>query len=167
MDPLPVDELTRIERDYAGGVPAKVILEVFRPTGVALSQATFRKYVQAGLLPRSRRVGEKGKHRGSRGLYPVEVIRRLSAIKRMMSQGMTLEDIRGSFLVFRNQLDGVQRAVNEVLDSFSRELAARSFGPAERRRFSGELGGLRRRARHLIAGIARAGSAITSRPARS
>ena len=34
-------------------------MEIFRPKGVRLSEATFRKYVQAGLLPRSRRVGRK------------------------------------------------------------------------------------------------------------
>ena len=48
-----------------------------RPKGVRLSEATFRKYVQAGLLPRSKRVGRKGKHRGSQGLYPVEAVRRI------------------------------------------------------------------------------------------
>ncbi|MBS1152350.1 MAG: hypothetical protein H6Q89_4048, partial [Myxococcaceae bacterium] len=77
MEILRPEELERIERDYASGVPARVILEIFRPRGVRLSEATFRKYVQAGLLPRSRRVGRKGKHRGSQGLYPVEAVRRI------------------------------------------------------------------------------------------
>jgi DNA-binding transcriptional MerR regulator len=157
----------RIERAYAGGVPAKVILDVFRPTGARLSEATFRKYVQAGLLPRSRRVGQKGKHRGSRGLYPVESLRRLNAIKRMMAEGMTLEDIKGSFLVFRNQLDGVQRGLDELLDSFARELGGRSFGPEQRHRFTRQLAGLRRRAGALVRDAARLGSSVTSRPAGS
>ncbi|MGQ0504333.1 MAG: MerR family transcriptional regulator, partial [Myxococcaceae bacterium] len=68
------DQIDRVERDFPNGVPSKVILEIFRPKGVRLSEATFRKYVQAGLLPRSRRVGQKGKHRGSQGLYPVESV---------------------------------------------------------------------------------------------
>ena len=32
------------------------------------SEATLRKYVQLGLLPRSVRVGRKGKHQGSQGI---------------------------------------------------------------------------------------------------
>ena len=166
MEVLPSTELERIERVYSGGVPAKVILEAFRPTGIRLSEATFRKYVQAGLLPRSRRVGEKGKHRGSRGLYPVEAIRRISAIKKMMAEGMTMEDIKGSFLVFRNQLDGLERILNEVLDSFSTELAARNIGLAERRTLSRRVVGLRHRAQALIRDAAKLGSVVMSRPHR-
>ncbi len=167
MDVFPPAELTRIERDHPKGVPASKILELLRPTGIHLSQATFRKYVQVGLLPRSRRVGQKGKHRGSRGLYPVEAVRRLYAIKKMMSEGMTLEDIRGSFLVYRNRLDGVERGLHELLDSFSTDLTARSFGPAERRQFSGKIDSLRQRSRLLAEEVAKVGSHITSRPARS
>src|SRR5439155_22607020 len=90
------DEIDRIERDFASGLPARQILEIFRPKGVRLSEATFRKYVQAGLLPRSRRVGRRGKHRGSQGHYPVEAVRRINAIKKMMAEGLTLEDIKRS-----------------------------------------------------------------------
>jgi hypothetical protein len=38
--------------------------------GDKLTEPTFRKYVQLGLLPRSVRVGRKGKHRGSQGPLP-------------------------------------------------------------------------------------------------
>ena len=65
MEILGPEEIEKIEKDFAAGVPARTILEIFQPKGVRLSEATFRKYVQAGLLPRSRRVGRKGKHRGS------------------------------------------------------------------------------------------------------
>ena len=105
MELLGPEEIERIERDHAGGLPARAILEIFRPRGVQLSEATFRKYVQAGLLPRSRRVGRKGKHQGSRGLYPVEAVRRINAIKKMMAEGHTLEDIKRSFLFHRNHID--------------------------------------------------------------
>src|SRR5205814_1472585 len=62
------DEYDALEQQYAQGISAAQIVEFFAPRGVKLAQATFRKYVQLGLLPRSRRVGEKGKHRGSHGL---------------------------------------------------------------------------------------------------
>jgi len=40
---LEPEELERIERDFAGGLPAREIVEIFRPRGVQLSEATFRK----------------------------------------------------------------------------------------------------------------------------
>ena len=79
MEILPPSEIARIERDFALGVSATTILKIFRPKGVRLSEATFRKYVQAGLLPRSRRVGSKGKHRGSRGPCKHVLAARLAA----------------------------------------------------------------------------------------
>jgi len=54
------DEFDALELQYAQGISAGQIVEFFAPRGVKLAQATFRKYVQLGLLPRSRRVGEKG-----------------------------------------------------------------------------------------------------------
>src|SRR6185503_13325097 len=113
------EELARIERDYATGLPARVILEIFKPHDVALSEATFRKYVQAGLLPRSRRVGKKGKHRGSTGLYPVDSVRRINAIKKMMAEGHTIEDIKRSFLFFKNHIDQLGRELVGVLSGFA------------------------------------------------
>ena len=61
-----VDEFDRLEASYPHGISAAQIVDFFAPRGVKLAQATFRKYVQLGLLPRSRRVGEKGNLRASR-----------------------------------------------------------------------------------------------------
>src|SRR5512141_2880774 len=94
-------DLSRVER--ARGVTSREVVRLFQSRGARLSAATFRKYVQAGLLPRSRRVGRKGKHTGSTGLYPVSVVRRVAVIKRMMAAGYTIEDIRGSFVTVRNR----------------------------------------------------------------
>src|ERR1700757_5442860 len=108
------DEFDALEQQYPQGISATQIVAFFAPRGVKLAQATFRKYVQLGLFPRSRRVGEKGKHRGSRGLYPATAIRRISLIKSLMDEGMTLEEIRRSFIFFRGQLDGGERAPDEL-----------------------------------------------------
>ena len=43
--------------------------------------------MQLGLLPRSVRVGRKGKHRGSQGLYPATVVRQIELVRRLMAQG--------------------------------------------------------------------------------
>ncbi len=166
MEILGPEEIERIERDYRAGIPARAILEIFRPKGVRLSEATFRKYVQAGLLPRSRRVGRKGKHRGSQGLYPVESVRRINAIKKMMAEGMTLEDIRRSFVFFKNHIDQVQRSLAEVLDGFEAELSERQFGQNHRDALSEELSGVRQRAQALLQEVARLGSAVTAQAGR-
>src|SRR5207237_9620060 len=99
------------EAAHSNRLSAGQIVEFFVPRGIKLAQATFRKYVQLGLLPRSRRVGEKGKHRGSHGLYPASAVRRIQLIKSLMDEGMTLEEIRRSFIFFRGQLDGVERSL--------------------------------------------------------
>ncbi len=163
MDLLGPEEIERIERDHAGGLPASAILEIFRPRGVQLSEATFRKYVQAGLLPRSRRVGRKGKHQGSLGLYPVEAVRRINAIKKMMAEGHTLEDIKRSFLFHRNHIDQLERDLSEVLNGFQSELGGRPLGGEHRRSLEEQLANLRRRAQDLVRDVARLGSAVTAR----
>src|SRR5262249_15875933 len=124
------DEFDALELQYPQGISAMQIVDFFAPRGVKLAQATFRKYVQLGLLPRSRRVGEKGKHRGSRGLYPAAAVRRISLIKSLMDEGMTLEDIRRSFIFFRGQLDGIKRPLDELFAALDKSLAEK----AERRR---------------------------------
>lgn len=163
MDILKPDELARIETQHSAGLPARAILEIFRPHGVALSEATFRKYVQVGLLPRSRRVGRKGKHRGSQGLYPVEAVRRINVIKKMMAEGMTLEDIKRSFVFFKNHTDQIERGFAEVLDGLELTLEERNFGAERRAELLGELAQLRGRAREVMRDLSRLGSAITAR----
>ena len=162
VDILRPDEIERIERDYAVGIPARVIVDIFRPRGVRLSEATFRKYVQAGLLPRSRRVGRKGKHRGSQGLYPVEAVRRINAIKKMMAEGLTLEDIKRSFVFFKNHIDQVDRGLAEVLDGFEHEVVGRPFGDRKRRELLVQLQTLRGRANELVKDVSKLGSAVTA-----
>src|SRR3990170_9142515 len=98
-------EIGRIERERVRVVTSREVVQLFEARGARLSAASFRKYVQLGLLPRSRRVGRKGKHTGSTGLYPVSVVRRIDLIKRMMAEGYTVEDIRGSFVVVKHRLE--------------------------------------------------------------
>ena len=166
LEILGPQELERIEEEFAAGVPARKIVEIFKAKGVQLSEPTFRKYVQSGLLPRSRRVGRKGKHRGSQGLYPVEVVRRINVIKKMMAEGHTLEEIRRSFVFFKNHIDQVERGLMEVLGGFEAELTGRPFAQERRRQLAGELELLRSRAHDLVKDVARIGSAVTAQMAR-
>src|SRR5438105_11871524 len=128
------DEFDALEQQHPQGISAMQIVDFFTPKGVKLAQATFRKYVQLGLLPRSRRVGEKGKHRGSRGLYPAAAVRRISLIKSLMDEGMTLEDIRRSFIFFRGQFDDVERAFDDLFGALDKTLSEKANLRASRRR---------------------------------
>ena len=164
MDFLGPEEIERVELEHANGVTARYVVQLFSSRRVRFSEATFRKYVQAGLLPRSRRVGHKGKHRGSTGLYPVAVVRRVNAIKKMMKEGMTLEDIRRSFVYFKNHIDQVDQTLDEVFDGFEQQLDHRPFGQAHRRELEGTLHELRRRGEELVRDVTRLGSAVTAAP---
>jgi hypothetical protein len=118
------DEFERLETTNPHGVSAAQIVDFFAPRGVKLAQATFRKYVQLGLLPRSVRVGRKGKHRGSCGLYPSLVIRRVNTVKGMMAEDRTIEEIQRSFARFTDDIDSVQKELRELIAGFEREAKA-------------------------------------------
>ena len=98
-------ELEEIERAWPDGMTSRQIVDVFETRGIRFSEATLRKYVQLGLLPRSVRVGRKGKHRGSCGLYPSHVIRRVNVVKGMMAEDRTIEEIQRSFARFKDDIE--------------------------------------------------------------
>jgi hypothetical protein len=88
--------LSQIEKSHARGLTSAEILDVFARHDVQLSEATLRKYVQLGLLPRSVRIGKKGKHQGSQGVYPVSVVRQILRIKQMMAESYTIRSRKNS-----------------------------------------------------------------------
>ena len=158
------DEFDALEQQFPQGISAGQIVDFFGPRGVKLAQATFRKYVQLGLLPRSRRVGEKGKHRGSRGLYPAAAVRRIHLIKSLMDEGMTLEDIRRSFIFFRGQLDGVERALDELFAALDKSLLEKpELGPSRRKQLERLLEDGRKQAKGFVKDIERTVTEITAR----
>lgn len=152
---LTARQLSNIEKSYAGGLSSKEIIQVLGDHGEPLSEATLRKYVQLGLLPRSRRVGQKGKHRGSRGIYPVEVIRRVDEIRRAMEQGETLEELARASQAVRAKLSSLRVAIDEVLEAAESDLGARELDRAGRAEVKAELTGLKRGARDWLKGMDR------------
>ena len=150
---MPPRELDAIEKAHPDGMSSAQVVEVFRARGVKLSEATFRKYVQLGLLPRSRRVGRKGKHQGSMGLYPATVVRRVNAIKRMMGESYTIEEIQRSFLRFKDEIEAVERGLKELFVGFERELRVPEFDPGRKKQLSKELADARRVADDLVGRI--------------
>jgi DNA-binding transcriptional MerR regulator len=155
---LPPAEIERIERERAAGIGASEVVRLFQEQGVPLSAATFRKYVQLGLLPRSRRVGRKGKHTGSTGLYPVAVVRRLALIKRMMAEGLTVEDIRGSFVALKHQLEEVESGLGALVAT----LSERAREHPRRTEVQRELSRAEREARAALRRIERVGGRLAT-----
>lgn len=123
------EELRAVEAAHPDGMTVQQIVEAVVARGGRLTEATFRKYVQVGLLPRSVRVARKGKRRGSQGLYPATVIRQIDAIRRLMTQGHTMEEIQREFLFIRGDLEELTRQLDKIEASIQRVLASR--GPDE------------------------------------
>lgn len=122
---LSEDKLAAFERAHPRGVTVQQIIDGIGAEGPALTEATFRKYVQLGLLPRSVRVGRKGKSRGSQGLYPATVLRRIDAIRRLMGQGHTIEQIQREFFFVRGELEELSRVLERLYAGLERALEAR------------------------------------------
>jgi DNA-binding transcriptional MerR regulator len=156
---LPPAEIERLERERAAGISSRDVVRLFEQNGARLSAATFRKYVQAGLLPRSRRVGRKGKHAGSTGLYPVSVVRRIALIKRMMAAGLTLEEIRESYAVLRHRIEDAAASFTAVAD----DLAGRAAAHPRRREAERELAQAERQARAAVERLERAAGLLARR----
>ncbi len=156
-----IDEalIQKLEEENPKGLTSPVILGFFELHGVAFSEATLRKYVQFGLLPRSVRVGEKGKHRGSKGMYPVRVLRQILWIKSLLAENYTIPQIQTQFLFLRAELDDLETSLDVIITklrsaanperkapklNISREIsAARGVGRdllVRLRRLEGQLG---------------------------
>jgi len=117
-------EIEAFEEEHPEGMSVHEIVAAHVEHGIRLTEATFRKYVQLGLLPQSVRVGRKGKHRGSQGLYPVSAIRQLEEIRRLMARGFTIEEIQRDFLFVRSDLEELRRGLDRVSEAFSAAINA-------------------------------------------
>jgi hypothetical protein len=121
-------ELVELEARYPDGLTTQDVVELISARGERLSEATFRKYVQLGLLPRSVRVGRKGKHRGSQGRYPASVIRQIDAVRTLMGRGYTIQDIQRELLSLRTDIDAVGRQLAQVLANMDHALRENAPG---------------------------------------
>ncbi|HWN71110.1 MAG TPA: MerR family transcriptional regulator [Haliangium sp.] len=144
-------EIDAIEATYPDGITAVQVVELFTSRDVRFSEASFRKYVQLGLLPRSRRIGRKGKHRGSMGVYPAKTVRRINEIKRLMADGYTIEEIQAQFLRFTDTLETLEEGFSELFSRLEEEVAEPRFDNQTRRSLTRELKDARQAADDLLA----------------
>ncbi|MRG90635.1 MerR family transcriptional regulator [Polyangium spumosum] len=150
MQRISDDALERLEREHGQGITSAEILDIFAAHGIKFSEATLRKYVQLGLLPRSVRVGKKGKHQGSQGLYPATVVRQIQRIKEMMAQDYTIEEIQREFLFVRGDIEELERTIGKVFDAL-RDAAKERRSETSDRAIHQELSMAERLATDLVA----------------
>lgn len=125
------DELSKIEREHPEGLSSAQIVSILVRKGVSFTESTLRKYVQLGLLPRSRRVGMKGKHKGSQGLYPATVVRQVQRLKTMMATH-TIEEIQRDFLFIRGDVETLETSLEKIFAALSAAARPRSKGEGSR-----------------------------------
>ncbi len=88
-----VEELDELQKKHKDGITSADLIALLDSKGFRFSESTLRKYVQLGLLPRSRRIGRKGLRRGSIGIYPPNIIHHILNIKRGLKDNRTLDEI--------------------------------------------------------------------------
>jgi hypothetical protein len=160
-------EIEEIERTWPNGLTSRQIVDVFETRGIRFSEATLRKYVQLGLLPRSVRVGRKGKHRGSCGLYPAHVVRRVNVVKEMMASDRTIEEIQRSFARFKGEIETVENDLRDLIAGFEREAKAPAVHPDGRRELEREIVEAKRAAGDLVRRISSLERRISAQAAES
>lgn len=162
MDGLDERALKAIEDKHRSGLTSADILDVFATHGVRLSEATLRKYVQLGLLPRSVRMGKKGKHQGSQGIYPVRVVRQIVQIKRMMAESFTIEQIQKEVLFMRGEIEQLEQTLETIFSKIDSVVKAKR-GSAVARSVAREVTGARALSRDLLARLLYIESKLTER----
>jgi DNA-binding transcriptional MerR regulator len=142
------EQIRAIETQYPDGLTAVQLVDSFTRNRVRFSEASFRKYVQQGLLPRSKRVGRKGKHKGSLGVYPAKTVRRINQVKRLMADGYTIEEIQGQVLLYTDLVEGVAENVTELVARLSRD--AERLESTAKREVAKELTEVRKEGDRLV-----------------
>jgi len=131
-------EIKRIEKKYNSGISSSAVVELFTRKKERFSEPTLRKYVQLGLLPKSKRIGTRGRHRGSAGLYPVGVVRQIAKIKEELDKGATLEEIRLGTVGLAGEIATLERTYKVVHARFQEAIKVQRGGQAGFRRTLGE-----------------------------
>ena len=154
--------LTQVEKQFSAGISSVDILDVFASHDVKLTEATLRKYVQLGLLPRSVRVGRKGKHQGSQGMYPVGVVRQIVQIKELMAKDFTIEQIQRDFLFMRSDVQLLEQTLATIFRTLGDVLKDRE-GEGYVSAVSADVAEARAMSRELIAKLGTIESRLSSR----
>ncbi len=143
--------LAQLEQQHVGGISSSDILAFLASQEIRFGEATLRKWVQLGLLPRSIRVGTKGKHRGSKGKYPIRVIRRILRIRELMAENLTIEEIQRQFLFVRGDIEALEQTLDNIFTILDRMQRERGPNHATVHAVGGDLSRARTLAGELLA----------------
>jgi hypothetical protein len=158
---IPDDVLDQLEQRHPQGITSAEILKLFEEHELRFSEATLRKYVQLGLLPRSVRVGRKGKHTGSQGLYPASIVRQVVAIKQMMAESYTIEDIQREFLFVRGDIEELDRRLGKIFTTLKGALKKQRSEPTAKA-VGVEIGAAESLAKDLLARLGQLEDRLTT-----
>lgn len=112
--------LQAAERCHPAGMTSAQVVESLATLGVPFSEASLRKWVQLSLLPKSDRVANPGAQGGSRGVYPVSILRRVLAVKRLLAEGWSSENIVSRGLLFEHDLEDLEGRLEQVISGMER-----------------------------------------------
>ena len=154
--------LNQLERAHPDGLTSAEILDLFARHGVPFSESSLRKYVQLGLLPRSVRIGRKGKHRGSQGMYPVGVVRQILRIKQMMAESYTIEQIQKEFLFMRSDIEQLEKLLDGIFKTLGGVLKERRT-ESSAQVVARDVGDARSLSKELLARLSAIETKLTSR----
>ena len=121
-------EVSEQEERYPEGLSSAELVRLFKGRGIKFSEATLRKYVQQGLLPKSQRIGQKGKHKGSRGVYPVCTIRQVNEIKKLMAMDYTTEEIQKRFAFVDGEIEELKAILARIIAKLEESSEASAHG---------------------------------------
>lgn len=110
-----------LKQRYQEGITSQELVQLLQASGMRFSEATLRKYVQLGLLPRSQRVARAQKGRGSIGLYPIAVVRMIEEIKSGIRSNATLDQLKQ-----QQGLTVHHEALNKRFDELMEQLTLQS-----------------------------------------
>ena len=145
--------IQRLEQQHPDGMTAQEVVSILVGAWMRFSEATFRKYVQTGLLPRSRRVRAFRRRGGSQGLYPVSVIRRVLEIKRLLADDFTMDEIRQKFLCATSEIDELEESLGRVFDRLEAAIDERERAGEKVAGFRKELSAARVEGDDFTAGL--------------
>ena len=121
--PITDAQLRKLEAAHPEGLTVFQILDCLAQREINISKASFRKYIQLGLLPQSRRArrGGGGKHSGSQGLYPPETVRYLLLIQECLCSGATLASLQRT-IGRQHQITGLRHSWTRIRALFAGEV---------------------------------------------
>ncbi len=87
------------------------------------------------------------------GLYPTTTVRRVNAIKQMMAESFTIEEIQRSFLRWKDDIESLDRGLRALCDGFVEELSQEGWASSRRKVLMREVAEVRRLAEALVGRI--------------